>query len=389
MKIAYADCFSGISGDMFLAALLDAGLPLDHLRSQLKLLPLEEAWEIEVRKVQKGALQASQIEISMQASHDHRHYSEIRDMIAASALSPRTKELSQAVFAVLARAEAKVHGVEIEHVHFHEVGAVDSILDIVGAAVGLEYLGIEQLYASALPLGSGTVQTQHGLLPIPAPATLELLTGAGAPTVPSEAKIELVTPTGAAILAALAKFEQPSMRLLASGTGAGRKELPWANVLRLLVGESQSDPQGILLIETNIDDLSPQALGHVMNLLFAAGALDVFFTPIQMKKNRPAVMLSLICRKSDETALTRLVLEHTTTFGMRIQPMQRCEAERRFATVQTPYGEVPLKLKLLDGAVIQAAPEYDVCARLAEQHAVPLAKVQQAALDAWRKEQNL
>jgi uncharacterized protein (TIGR00299 family) protein len=385
MKIAYADCFSGISGDMFLAALLDAGLPLDHLRSQLKLLTLDEHWELDVRRVQKGSLQASQIDIRMDDSHHHRHYSDIRDMIAASSLNHHVKELSQAVFAALARAEAKVHGSEVEEVHFHEVGAVDSILDIVGAAIGLDYLEIEQLYASALPLGSGTVQTQHGLLPIPAPATLELLITAHAPTVASSAQIELVTPTGAAILVALARFEQPSMRLLASGTGAGRKELPWANVLRLLVGESQNDPQGILLIETNIDDLNPQVLGHVMNLLFAAGALDVFFTSIQMKKNRPAVMLSVIARKQDEERLSRLILEHTTTFGMRIQPIQRCEAERRFVSVQTGYGEVPLKLKLLDGKVIQAMPEYEVCVRLAEQHGVPLAKVQQAALDGWRE----
>lgn len=383
MRIAYCDCFSGISGDMFLGALLDAGLPLEHLRAQLALLNLDEAYEINVQKVRKGALEASQIDIRMHDSHHHRHYTDIREMIASSALSPRVKELSQAVFAALGRAEAKVHGTTLEEVHFHEVGAVDSIIDTVGAAIGLEYLGVEQLYASALPLGSGTVQTQHGLLPIPAPATLELLTAAKAPTVPSGATVELVTPTGAAILAALAKFEQPSMRLVGLGTGAGRRELPWPNVLRLMLGETEQDPQPIILIETNIDDQSGQALGHVLGRLFAAGALDAFFTPIQMKKNRPAVMLSVICLKADEEKLARLLLEHTTTFGMRIQPVYRYEAGRRFETVQTPYGEVPLKLKLLDGRVVQAMPEYEVCARLAEEHGVPLRAVQSAAQCAW------
>ncbi len=383
MKVAYCDCFSGISGDMFLAALLDAGLPLEVLREQLALLRLDEVYEINAHKVRKGALEASQIDIRMQDSHRHRHYSDIREMIAASGFSTRAKELSQAVFLALGRAEAKVHGTSLDEVHFHEVGAVDSIIDTVGAAVGLDYLGVEQLYASALPLGSGTVQTQHGLLPIPAPATLELLTAAGAPTVPSAAQVELVTPTGAAILAALARFEQPSMRLLRLGTGAGRRELPWPNVLRLMLGESGEEAQPVVLIETNIDDQGGQALGHVMGLLFAGGALDVFFTPIQMKKNRPAVMLSVICGKADEERLARLLLEQTTTFGMRIQPVCRYEAGRRFETVQTPYGEVVLKLKVLDGRVVQAMPEYEVCARLAEQHSVPLQTVQEAAKRAW------
>jgi hypothetical protein len=414
MKIAYCDCFSGISGDMFLAALLDAGVPLEHLQAQLALLKLPEPFEISVAPTHKGALVASLLEIKLaphehdhpheyagahnheptvhdhpvqehvvheHSAHDHpRNYAEIRQLIDASGLSPAVKASSQAIFQRLAEAEAQVHGVPVDEVHFHEVGAVDSILDTVGAAIGLEYLGIQRLYASPLPLGSGTVNTQHGLLPVPAPATLRLLTAARAPVVPSQAQVELVTPTGAAILAALATFQQPAMTLTGLGMGAGRRELPWPNVLRIMLGESEAASLPMVVIETNIDDSSAQALGHVMGRLFSAGALDVYFTPIYMKKNRPATMLSVIARKSDEAALARLILEETTTFGMRVQPIYRYEAERSFRSVQTEYGEVPLKLKILDGKVMQAAPEYDVCARLAIEHNVPLAKVYAAAV---------
>jgi uncharacterized protein (TIGR00299 family) protein len=326
-------------------------------------------------------------EHTVQAHPHHRPYSEIRELIDSSGLSPAVKTGSQAIFHCLAEAEAQVHGVPVDEVHFHEVGAVDSIIDTVGAAIGLEYLGIQRLYASALPLGSGQVNTQHGLLPVPAPATLRLLTAAHAKVVPSQAQVELVTPTGAAILAALATFQQPTMTLTGLGMGAGRRELPWPNVLRIMLGESETasmppeNPRsvGVVVIETNIDDISAQALGHVMGRLFSAGALDVYFTPIYMKKNRPATMLSVIARKSDEAALARLILEETTTFGMRVQPIYRYEAERAFRSVQTEYGEVPLKLKILDGKVVQAAPEYEVCARLANEHNVPLAKVYAAA----------
>jgi pyridinium-3,5-bisthiocarboxylic acid mononucleotide nickel chelatase len=426
MKIAYCDCFSGISGDMFLAALLDAGLPLEHLQAQLALLKLPDPFEIGVSQTHKGAIVASLLEIKLEphehthdhaehehthehAEHEHTHehaehahthtvqeqaeeqaagthshahhrpYSEIRQLIDDSGLSPAVKTGSQAIFHCLAEAEAQVHGVPVDEVHFHEVGAVDSIIDTVGAAIGLEYLGIERLYSSPLPLGSGQVNTQHGLLPVPAPATLRLLTAAHAKVVPSQAQVELVTPTGAAILAALATFQQPAMTLTGLGMGAGRRELPWPNVLRIMLGESETASLPLVVIETNIDDISAQALGHVMGRLFSAGALDVYFTPIYMKKNRPATMLSVIARKSDEAALARLILEETTTFGMRVQPIYRYEAERTFRSVQTEYGEVPLKLKILDGKVVQAAPEYEVCARLANEHNVPLARVYAAA----------
>jgi hypothetical protein len=291
------------------------------------------------------------------------------------------KETSQAVFQRLAEGEANVHAAAVNDVHFHEVGAVDSIIDTVGAAIGLEYLAVERVYSSALPMGSGQVNSQHGILPLPAPATLELLRSAHAHVTPSAAQVELVTPTGAAILATLATFEQPAMTLTGLGVGAGRLDLPWPNVLRLVLGESEV--QGsfpMVQIETNIDDMNPQLYGNVLNKLFSAGAMDVYFTPIEMKKNRPATMLSVIAHKTDEAAIAQLILKETTTMGMRVIPVYRFEAERRMQKVQTEYGEVPLKLKILDGKVVQASPEYEDCSRLASEHNVPLIQVYLAAM---------
>jgi len=298
------------------------------------------------------------------------------------------KTNSLSIFQRLAQAEGKIHGQPPEAVHFHEVGAVDSILDIVGAALGLETLGIERLYASALPWGSGQVNTQHGLLPLPAPATLELMRQAHIPLVPTTAQKELVTPTGAAILATLATFEQPAMRIVQVGTGAGRRELPWPNVMRLVVGEMGSDQAHgeLVLIETNIDDMAAQGFGQVMGRLFQAGALDVYFTPIYMKKNRPATMLSVIAPRSHEPELARVILEETTTFGMRVQPIGRYEAEREVRKIATPYGAIDVKLKLLNGKAIQAVPEYEQCLQIAEEQGLPFLRVYQAALSAGRQE---
>jgi uncharacterized protein (TIGR00299 family) protein len=398
MKYLYVDCFSGISGDMFLAALLDAGLPLDYLKGQLHRLNIPEHFDIQVKKVNKGAIQASLLDLDFghaaqgegHHAHDHepthhRHLGDIQALIEASDLSKRVKETTLDVFQRLAEAEARVHGTTIEEVHFHEVGALDSIIDTAGAAIGLEYFGIDRVYASALPWCTGQVETQHGSLPLPAPATLELLSMAHAPVIPSSAKVELVTPTGAAILATLATFEQPAMILTGVGIGAGQRELAWPNILRLILGESGETPTvPMVQIETNIDDMNPQLFGHVMGRLFAAGALDVYYTPIYMKKNRPATMLSVIARRSDEPGLARLILEETTTFGMRVQPITRYEAQRSIQTAETEYGPVPVKLKILDGIVIQAAPEYDACVRLAEEHGIPLYQVYTAGLEAGK-----
>jgi uncharacterized protein (TIGR00299 family) protein len=385
MKIAYCDCFSGISGDMFLGALVDAGLPLGTLRDGLDLLGLPEPLEIRCEEVKKGAMRAMQVDIVAGESHHHRHFADIAAMIDGSRLSDQVKATSLRIFRILAEAEARVHGEAVEHVHFHEVGALDSIADIVGAAIGLEALEIDRVFASAVPFGSGQVQTQHGLLPVPAPATLEVLRRAHALLAPSPAEVELVTPTGAAILAALATFERPNMALTGVGVGAGRRELPWPNIFRLILGESAPETEyPLALIETNIDDMNPELFGHVMNKLFAAGALDVYLTPIYMKKNRPATLLGVVARRQDEPALARVILTETSTLGMRVQPVYRYTAQREMKTVTTAYGEVPVKVKLLDGRAVQAMPEYDACARLAAEQGIPLAQVYTAALLAAR-----
>lgn len=372
---------------MFLGALVDAGAPLDLMRETVAALRLPEMVNLSVSEVHKGALRASSLSVEAPHSHHHRHWGDIREMLEAAPLSARTRDGALAIFKVVAEAEGRVHGVPVDEVHFHEVGALDSIADIVCAAAGLEALGIERLYASALPYGGGTVKTEHGALPLPAPATLEILSRAQAPLVPAPegARVELVTPTGAAILAALATFDRPEMRLEQVGVGAGKKDLPWPNVLRLWVGHSDpaNDPPHVLL-ETNIDDMNPQLYAPLMARLFSEGALDVFFTPITMKKIRPAVMVSIIARKPDEARLAHLLLRETTTLGVRTQPLSRYEAGREFHTVDTAYGPLPVKVKLLDGRRVQAAPEFDACLAAAETHGVAVMEVYQAGLAAGR-----
>ncbi len=392
MTVLYCDCFSGISGDMFLAGLLDAGLPLAYLRQEFRKLNLPEFVDVQVLEVKKGALRASLLNLVIDPSGNpqpHRHLNDIEQIIKGSALAEPVQQSSLAVFQKLAEAEARVHGEEIQHVHFHEVGAVDSILDIVGAAVGLHYFEVERLYSSALPLGTGQVKTEHGLLPLPAPAVLELLQAAGAPVLPSPAVVELVTPTGAAILAALAVFEQPQMRLEQLGIGAGRRDLPWPNILRILVGEAETFQKTHVEIETNIDDMNPQFYSYVMERLFAAGALDVTITPVMMKKNRPGSRLSVIANRQDERVLAELLLRETTTLGVRVTPLARYEAGREIHAVQTPFGEVKIKLKKMDGAIIQAAPEYDTCVELARKTGRPLEEIFSAAREAAEKIFNL
>jgi hypothetical protein len=370
---------------MFLAGLVDAGLPSDYLSEQLARLGLAGFKGITVSKVLKGAIQGTllkfEIEEEPHEHHEGHHYTHQRNLgdIAAiienSALPALIQQTSIAIFTRLAEAEAKVHGKSVEEVHFHEVGAVDSILDIVGAAVGLNFFNIQQVYASALPLGSGQVQTQHGLLPLPAPATLELLTAVRAPLAPSPGTKELVTPTGAAILSTLAKFEQPMMRLQTVGIGAGGYDLDWPNVLRLLIGEEDQAESQHVEIETNIDDMNPQFYGHIMTKLFELGALDVYFTPIMMKKNRPATKLSVIARREDEPAVSDLLLRETSTLGVRIKEIQRHEAGREIRKISTRFGEAVIKLKIMDGKVIQVSPEYELCVKLAGENHVPINQV--------------
>lgn len=380
MKIAYADCFSGVSGDMFLASLLDAGLPLEVLQDGIAKLGLSERIELRLSEVHKCALRASDLEVIVPHSHQHRHLSDILEILSASQLSEPVKQTAARIFSLLAEAEARVHGEPVEHIHFHEVGALDSIVDVTGAVIGLEALGIERLYASPLPYGAGTIESAHGVLPLPAPATLEVLRLAHAPLAPSSAQVELVTPTGAAILGVLATFSRPEIVISAVGAGAGKRDLEWPNLMRLLIGETPAEaPAEMVQLETNIDDMNPQFYGYLMEKLFSAGALDVFLTPIQMKKNRPGTLLGVIALRRDETALAEIILRETTTLGMRVQPIGRYEARREFGRIHMAFGDLTVKQKILNGRVVQSVPEYEECVRLAKENHVSLVEIYQSA----------
>jgi pyridinium-3,5-bisthiocarboxylic acid mononucleotide nickel chelatase len=386
--IAYLDCHSGISGDMFLGALLDldADISLDGLRKSLAALPLE-GYELKLEPYQDKGILGSRFEV-MLTEHDAqsqplRGLSDIKALLYGSTLSSTVREMALSMFQCLANAEAIIHGTSIEEVHFHEVGAIDAIVDITGAAIALEALGITQLYASSLPLSSGHVQTSHGALPVPAPATLEILRHVPVPWKPSTAEGEMVTPTGAAILATLANFQTPALFIERVGYGFGRKQFPWPNCLRVCMGRSASanrqrdvvDTDWVTVIESNIDNMSGELLGGLMDKLFAAGALDVNYTPIQMKKNRPAVTLTIICQLDDGNALSELLLRESSTLGVRISQVQRIKAQRDFEPIQTPLGIVTMKVKRLGKRVISAIPEFEDCRRLALEKGIPLEDV--------------
>lgn len=448
MPLIYVDCFSGISGDMLLGALLDAGLPLAALEAGLAKLDLG-GYRLNVQTKQSYGITGTKLDVLVdEAVQPERRLAEIVALLDRSDLPPWVRTSAEAVFRRLAEAEAKIHGSTVDSVHFHEVGGVDSIVDIVGGLLGLHALGVTRIHASSLPLPGGTVRARHGLLPAPAPATLEVLARIGAPTRPAPVLGELVTPTGAAILAELATFEQPSMRVHRVGYGYGTRQLPWPNAVRVWLGEpwapgpprmplsaperaeaahpapmtsslpitptmvpptpmapferegreevrlptpvsrlavSEGDSGNaglrqdeVVVIEANLDDATPELLGYAMERLFEAGALDVYFTPIQMKKNRPGTLLGVIGRPEQVSALAELILRETTTLGVRLRRSQRLIAGRRQETVLTPFGPVRVKLKLLDGRTI-AAPEYDDCAQVAREQDVPLAEVYRAA----------
>ena len=383
--VAYVDCPSGASGDMILGALLDAGLPLDELQEALRALPLA-GYTITAERVRRGALAATQARVRTTGEQQPaRHLSDVLAIVQAAGLPAPVRERATRVFNRLAEAEARVHGITPEQVHFHEVGAVDAIVDVVGACLGLHLLGVREVYASPLPLGRGRVRSAHGTLPLPAPAVLELLALAGAPTVPHAASVELVTPTGAAILTTLARFEQPPLRLSRIGYGAGTREEPAPNVLRLWLGqrdETAPREERLLVLEANIDDMPAELFGHAMERLLEAGALDAWCTPLTMKKSRPGTLLSALCRPDERAALLDVVLRETSTFGVRVREITRYAAARELRRVETPFGPVSVKLKLLDGAPAGAAPEYEDCRRLAAERGVPLAQVYAAALAA-------
>jgi len=382
--IAYLDCFSGLSGDMLLGALVDAGLPLETLRAELAKLPLH-GYALSATKVTKQGLVGTRVAVEVEPSHDHRGLRAILEIIAASGLPEAVTDPARRIFTRLAEAEAKVHGTAVEEVHFHEVGAVDAIVDVVGACISLHQMGITELYASPLPLGGGWVDTSHGRLPVPAPATVELLRGV--PTYGGPVEKELVTPTGAAIVSTLARGfgPMPPLRLAALGWGAGTMDLPHPNLVRLFVGEPATPlpEQRLTVIETNVDDMNPEFFEHVMEQLFAAGALDVYYTPIVMKKSRPATLLSVLAEPARVEALSEILFRETSTLGVRLMDVTRRCLDREWREVSTEYGPVRVKLGLLRGEVVTAAPEYEDCKRLARERGVPVKAVYAAAQQAF------
>ena len=448
MRIAYLECFSGISGDMFLGALVDAGVSPRLLEETVaalnvgarleisrvmrsgisatkvdvwvdgeKDMPREEYWEKQSaapagRPAKAGhehgahehshhehpdshrhshAGESSRTGVSAPHAHSHgRGLTEIRSIIAKANISEGAKKTAIAIFEALGAAEAKIHNTSIESVHFHEVGAVDAMVDIVCAAVGAEALGVEEIVCSPLNVGGGTVECAHGTFPVPAPATVELLKNAQVYS--SGLQAELVTPTGAAIVATLAKrfAAMPAMKIEKTGYGAGSRDFQrHPNVLRLLVGESAAalskttDSDTVTVLEANLDDLSPQVFGYVMDRLLEEGALDAFALPVQMKKNRPGMLLTVLCKVEDANRLTELIFAETTTLGVRRRHEARQTLARRWENVPTPWGEVRIKIASMNGSVTNYAPEYEDCRRLAAEHRVPLKTVMQEATRAY------
>jgi uncharacterized protein (TIGR00299 family) protein len=385
MTILYIDCHAGISGDMTVAALLDLGVPLEHLQAELAKLQLPPgSYGLSTSRTERHRIPALKFDVEVHDNHTHRHYAAIDTMIAESWLPGSVKERAQRIFLCLAEAESLVHGVAVEEVHFHEVGAVDSIVDIVGTAICLEYLGVDAVYSGALPLGSGFVETAHGRLPVPAPATAELLKGL--PVHGDCGPGERVTPTGAAIVAALAIGfgKQPAMVLEKTGCGAGGKDFAdCPNVLRAFLGRSveKTDHDGVIAVEANIDDSTPEILGYVMERLFEEGALDVFFTPIQMKKNRPGVMVSFLCRPEQRDRLAQIILSETSAIGLRHYSAERIVLPRTIVEQQTEFGTVRFKEVLdLSGKVLRVSPEYEDCRRIARETEMPCREVMERLL---------
>jgi uncharacterized protein (TIGR00299 family) protein len=388
MRVAYLDAFSGLAGDMFVGALLDCGLDVAALERELAKLAVG-GFAIRRERRERSGIVATKFVVDVHgahaqgaSSHSHRPFRAIRQLIRDSALKPRVCELALQVFVKLAEAEGKVHGVEPDDVEFHEVGAVDAIVDVVGAAWAIDMLSIGELIVSALPLGSGITRSAHGPLPVPGPATVELLRGF--PVRMGDGAGELVTPTGAAIVAALARPGAMPECLVVDrvGYGAGDRELAdRPNLLRVLLGERAAEVgvDSLLLLETNLDDLNPELYEHVMERLFAEGARDVFFAPIHMKKNRPAVLLSVLADLTRREALVRVLFDETSTLGVRVSPVERLRIERESREIETRFGRVRVKIGKSPGGVVNVAPEYEDCKRVANAAGVPLKLVYQEA----------
>jgi len=392
MKIAYFDCFAGASGDMILGSLLDAGLDVETLIAELSKIPVHE-YAVQAQKLVKKGITATKFDVELvhrgkkghahaqgDHSHAHRHLADILHILEHSTLDDDVRKKSALIFTKLAEAEAKIHGKSIQEIHFHEVGAVDAIVDIVGSVCALNLLGIEKVYASRINTGTGTVECAHGTLPVPAPATLELLKGI--PVYSTGIEAELITPTGAAILATLAESfgPMPGMSVESIGYGAGFKDLPVANVLRVSIGTAGSgDEDMVQLLETNIDDMNPQFYDHVMDSLFSAGAKDVFLHPIIMKKSRPGIVLSVIVEPDRVQACTDVLFRETTTLGVRISDVKKRQIlGREIRNIETPWGPARVKIRRTAGGRQEVVPEYDDCKRIARDKSIPIREVYDA-----------
>lgn len=389
MKIAYFDCFAGAAGDMIVAAMLDAGLDAEFLKAQLATLKLQNI-DIRISQTSRAGLRALSFVPAVPKEHKHRNLKDITELISRSGISENAKKTAIAVFEKLAAAEGSVHGKDPNEIHFHEVGALDSIIDIVSAAVGLDALALDKIYCSTLSVGGGTVKCAHQLLPVPAPATAELLKGV--PVAGGPAQVELLTPTAAAILTTVVdEFCPPAaMKIEKIGYGAGSLESEeFPNVLRLILGQitsnAEANADSVCVLETNIDDASGELVGSATEKLFGQGALDVFTTPIYMKQGRPAGQLSVICKIEDVQQLERIIFEEGLTFGIRKQILQRSKLTREFVTVQTEFGEIRIKTGMLDGKIVNAKPEFAECASAAKKHNMAVKTVLNAAMAAYKK----
>jgi uncharacterized protein (TIGR00299 family) protein len=382
MRTLYFDCFAGASGDMILGASVAAGVDPGFLREQLSLLPVI-GFSVEFEKVNRAGLSATYARVETAPEHSHRSLADIKQIIHGSDLSSTVKQRAVQIFTRLAEAEARVHNEPIERVHFHEVGALDAIVDVVGAAICFEVLRIERFVSSPLHVGSGIVKMAHGQFPIPPPAVAELLKGV--PFYSTEIKGELLTPTGAAIITTVCTEYGPipPMTTHATGYGAGTREYQdFPNVLRVMLGETEANgarDERLWMLETNLDDASPQIIGHVMDRVLELGALDCFFTPVQMKKNRPGVLLSVLCGAGEKEAVMKLLFTETTTLGVRSYEVTRRALQRSVVRVETQYGPIDVKVAHLDGRVVNEMPEFEQCRRAAAKADVPLKIVEEAA----------
>jgi len=391
MKVAYFDCFSGASGDMILGALIDAGLSPRLLREELKKLRLPSV-HLKATRVLKGGLSATQVVVEGKGEKkSHRTLKEMLRIIDRSALEPGIKEKSKEIFQRIASVEGEMHRRPMEDIHFHEIGGLDSVVDIVGAVWGVRQLGIERIYVSRVNVGTGFVKCEHGTLPVPAPAALSLMKGK--PIYSSGVEKELLTPTGAVLLSTLgSEFGiLPPMKVDRIGYGAGRSDLPHPNLLRVMIGtfDTAAGMERVMVVETNIDDMNPQFYDYVMERLLALEVMDVFLTPILMKKNRPATLLTVICSVERLPSVTRFLLRETTTLGMRWHEEERARADREIITLQTKHGAIRFKLARWEGKLINLSPEYEDCKKLATQTGIPLKDIfeeaKKAARAMWEK----